>query len=381
MPRPSYIGIPIREVATPSLLVDKMAFITNCQRMLKRAKEEMGVELRGQTKTHKTVEGAVIQTGGTKRGLVVSTLMEAEMYADAGFDDILYGYPLLPVDMDRNFQLSKRLDAYHVMVNNVEGAKCLIDNAPPEGKKWSAFLKVDVGYARAGVSHTDEKCLEIAKMLSDENSRVDFQGLYVHCGNSYKSNSVEGVQEVRDNSIIALSETAKRMREAGIVVKRQGIGSTPSCSHQSGSQQQTGLTEIHPGNYVFYDLQQLMLGSCTEEDIAAVVVTRVIGHFPGERNQLLIDAGFTALSEQGFNQLGGTFAIIKDHSNLQVVGMTQEIGFVQPKSGPINFEDFPIGSMLYLLQYHSCDTAANFPVYYVHENGIVTEEWIPTRGW
>ena len=45
------------------------------RRMLERA-EESGVELRGQTKTHKTVEGGIIQTGGTKRKIVTSTLIE-----------------------------------------------------------------------------------------------------------------------------------------------------------------------------------------------------------------------------------------------------------------------------------------------------------------
>ncbi len=48
-----------------------------------------------------------------------------------------------------------------------------------------------------------------------------------------------------------------------------------------------------------------------EDEIAAVVVTRVLAHFPGERNQLIIDAGFTALSQQGFDQLGGNYAKIK----------------------------------------------------------------------
>ena len=37
---------------------------------------ESGVKLRGQTKTHKTVEGGVLQTGGTRRGIVTSTLVE-----------------------------------------------------------------------------------------------------------------------------------------------------------------------------------------------------------------------------------------------------------------------------------------------------------------
>ena len=55
----------------------------------------------------------------------------------------------------------------------------------------------------------------------------------------------------------------------------------------------------------------LQLGSCKDEDIAARVLTRVIGHFPGARNQIIIDGGWLALSEQGFDELGGTFAVIK----------------------------------------------------------------------
>ncbi len=55
---------------------------------------------------------------------------------------------------------------------------------------------------------------------------------------------------------------------------------------------------------------------------------------------------------------------LQGHPKLKVAGMTQEIGFVQPFENwnYIHFEKFPIGSMLHLLQYHSCDTAAKFPV-------------------
>ena len=70
------------------------------------------------------------------RCIVVSTLTEAEMYAEAGFDDILYGYPLLSGHMPRNYQLCQNLDAYHLMINNVEGAQTLANYDPPHGKKW-----------------------------------------------------------------------------------------------------------------------------------------------------------------------------------------------------------------------------------------------------
>ena len=84
---------------------------------------ESGVKLRGQTKTHKTVEGGVLQTGGTRRGIVTSTLVEVspssapaphpaqcfqcEMYAEAGFDDILYGFPFIPAHFERIYRLSQ----------------------------------------------------------------------------------------------------------------------------------------------------------------------------------------------------------------------------------------------------------------------------------
>ena len=91
--------------------------------------------------------------------------------------------------------------------------------------------------------------------------------------------------------------------------------------------------------------------------------------------------------------------------------MTQEIGFVEPfdRTQQIDFEKFPIGGTLELVQYHSCDTAARFQVgnflsffldpdscqtellflklsffqvYYVHDsNNRIVDEWYPTRCW
>lgn len=98
------------------------------------------------------------------------------------------------------------------------------------------------------------------------------------------------------------------MSEHGIKFKNVGIGSTPSCSHDSTLYAQ--LSEIHPGNYVFYDAQQVKLGSCGINDVAGKVLTRVIGHSV-RRNQLLVDCGFSALTKQGFQELERSFAIIE----------------------------------------------------------------------
>ena len=49
-----------------ALLVDKAIVQKNCLKMLNLA-SKMNITLRGQTKTHKTLGGALMQTGGTKR--------------------------------------------------------------------------------------------------------------------------------------------------------------------------------------------------------------------------------------------------------------------------------------------------------------------------
>ena len=65
--------------------------------------------------------------------IVVSTLTEAEMYANNGFDDILYGYPLLEQHMSRNFELTRNLQQYHVMVNSLQSVQTLLKYDPPKG--------------------------------------------------------------------------------------------------------------------------------------------------------------------------------------------------------------------------------------------------------
>ena len=76
----------------------------------------------------------------------------------------------------------------------------------------------------------------------------------------------------------------------------------------------------------------LQLGSCKDEDIAARVLTRVIGHFPEARNQIIIDGGWLALSEQGFEELGGTFAVIKVLNLLFIHQKPQKLTYICSQS-------------------------------------------------
>ena len=134
-----FAGLPLSSLPTPCFVVDRSVVMSNCSGMLARA-SQLGVQLRTHVKTHKTVEAAKMQTGGTRRCLVTSTMAETEMLAAAGFDDVLYAYPLSAAHMERNAQMMARMEKYHVMAHDQEAVRVLMDHAPPEGKKWRVSL-------------------------------------------------------------------------------------------------------------------------------------------------------------------------------------------------------------------------------------------------
>jgi D-serine deaminase-like pyridoxal phosphate-dependent protein len=368
------IGKLLADLPTPAFCVDLDVVERNCQKMLDTAKR-YGVQLRAQMKTHKTVEGAALMTGGTKRCIVVSTLAEAEFYADNDFDDILYGYPLSPNKFERCKNLSERLNNFHILIDN----QAMLDELKKSCSqtKWSIFLKVDCGYGRAGVWWQSEEGIRLAKEIS---SQFKFAGVYVHCGNSYSASAHEtNVQNVENETISNLLNFVKRLGEANTPCPTVGIGSTPSCSQPVESMK--SLTEIHPGNYVFYDAQQHSIGSCSLNEIACTVATRVVGHYP-HRNEMLIDCGFTALTKQGKDLLPGGFVIFPNNSELKLKDMTQEVGKVTTVDGSaLDFKRYPIGHMFFMHPYHSCATAAMHGHYNVHRNGKIVEIWKPCRGW
>uniref|UniRef100_A0A3Q2Y4S3 Zgc:162816 n=1 Tax=Hippocampus comes TaxID=109280 RepID=A0A3Q2Y4S3_HIPCM len=336
---------PLSTLCTPALVVDVDKVKKNAQRMIERC-EKLGVQLRPHMKTHKTLECADIMTGGSRRCIVVSTLAEACFYADHGFDDILYAYSLPFDKVERCAILSERLELFQVLLDHPDALEQLKKRPLRDGRLWH----------EAGVQLT---------------------GVYAHCGNTYNCKGVQEIQAVAKETTSFTLQFMEKLKAVGITCK-SSIGSTPSCSHPV--QDMAKLSEVHPGNFVFYDVQQSLIGSCGVEEVAVRVLTRVIGHCP-HRNQLLIDCGWTGLSLDGAGKLPTGYAVIEGHPNLKLLSMTQEHGRVEPISGKLDYSMYPLGSLLTLIPYHSCATAMMHPVYHVHSEGILVGKWIPTRGW
>ena len=80
---------------TPALLLDESRMMQNIARLAERA-ERLNIALRPHLKTVKSVEAAHRLAGGVPGPITVSTLAEAEVFHDAGHDDILYAVGIAP---------------------------------------------------------------------------------------------------------------------------------------------------------------------------------------------------------------------------------------------------------------------------------------------
>jgi D-serine deaminase-like pyridoxal phosphate-dependent protein len=178
---------------------------------------------------------------------------------------------------------------------------------------------------------------------------------------------------------------AARLAKAGVDVAEVSVGSTPTMSLTENLE---GVTEARPGNYVFYDSFQAAIGSCQLSDAAFSVLTTVTGAYE-KRNQLLIDAGALSFSKDpGPTHLdtecgyGAIFSAdgARAYPNLRLFSISQEVGKVAG-TGPVDLDNFPIGTRFRIVPNHSCLAAALHDCYYVVRKGRVVDEWRPVRGW
>src|SRR5438552_14566736 len=105
------------EITTPAFLVDQAIVQQNCDAMREKARRSR-VAFRPHVKTHKTIEVARMQIGDSSGPITVSTLAEAEFFAQHGFDDITYAVPISPAKFDRAAALARQINRLNLLLDN-----------------------------------------------------------------------------------------------------------------------------------------------------------------------------------------------------------------------------------------------------------------------
>lgn len=365
----------LTDIATPAFLVDRPTLLRNCAKMRDKARAS-GVGFRPHVKTHKCVEAARMQHGGAIGAITVSTLAEAEMFADAGFRDITYAVPIAPSreKLKRAAAIAHRVERLGLLIDSDLALRALEDF----DFTFDVFLKVDCGYHRAGVDPQSPDSVRLALSLA-RSETVRFQGLLTHAGHSYNARDTDEIRRIAGEESGVLTRFRALLASEGLGDARRSIGSTPTASVVDRFSE---CDEVRPGNYVFYDAFQATIGSCAIEDVAVSVLTTVVGSYP-ERQSIIVDAGALALSKDvgpEHVEAGFGYGIVCDMDlrplpSMRIVALSQEHGKI---SVPTHV---PVGTRLRILPNHSCLTAAMFETYHVIDRGKVVDTWRPARGW
>lgn len=383
----------LADLPTPSLILDRSRVLRNIARMQARA-AALGVTLRPHLKTAKSAVIAELAAG--KGGpITVSTLAEAEYFAKAGFRDITYAVPMAPQKLDRAAALIRQGVDLKLITDHPAVAQAIAAAGTARGVSFRVLIKIDCGLGRAGIPPDSDLLLPLAQALQQPGALL--AGVLTHAGHSYGATSSAEIERIAEAERLAVVTAAGRLRAAGFACPIVSVGSTPTALY---ARHLEGITEMRPGNFVFFDLFQAGLGACGLQDVAVAVLATVVAHHPG-RNHLLIDAGGLALSKDtganthtpgtGYGRVRRPGAALPI-PGLSIYDVHQEHGLIGgPKAAAMDFAAYPPGSRLLVLPNHVCMTAAMYDRYFVidpAENGEqaagdvqIVAEWDRVNGW
>lgn len=371
----------LHTLPTPSLIVDRARVERNVERMGTRI-AALGARLRPHVKTHKAIEVGRMQQRAGMYGITVSTLAEARAFAANGFDDITYAVPIEPGKFAAVAAMNAAGTRLAVITDDADVPGALSAAAQRVGVKVDVYLKVDCGYGRAGVDPEGPALIELAQRIG-ERSHLRFAGVLAHAGHSYKARGKAEIMAVANAERDVMVAAAARLAARGIAVPTVSIGSTPTASHVDDL---TGIHEVRTGNYAFYDVMQVAIGSCAADDVALSVLAAVV-HRDRAKGKLILDAGAIAMSKDagiadadGVTHYGRVVTLEGEDLGLRVTGLSQEHGWVTVGDAAL-LDRLAVGTRVRVLANHSCLTAAQYSHYEVCEGTEVVERWVNHRGW
>ena len=233
------------------------------------------------------------------------------------------------------------------------------------------FIKVNIGNNRTGVQPDAVENIEAILRAIDSASNITFQGFLGHAGQSYQCRNGEGIAEVHQSSLAKMSALKEQYQDRFSDLEIS-VGDTPTCSLMD---EFPGVDEIRPGNFVLYDLMQLEIGSCQEEQIAVAMACPIVAMHP-DRNEVIVYGGGIHFSKDRLD--GPVFGrVVAEHPTgwgkiipeAYVRSLSQEHGVVKVPASML--AGLHIGAILKILPVHSCMAVDLMPFYQTTEGKII----------
>ena len=341
-------------ITKPTLLIDEKKCKQNITRMFTKAKAN-NLEFRPHFKTHQSLEiGSWFKNLGIKK-ITVSSLSMAK-YFSSHWNDITVAFPINILEINTINNLAKKI-ILNLVVENIESVSFLGENLL---NKVNVLIKIDIGNNRTGIDPNNFDLIDSILTKIDQSPLINFIGFLGHAGQTYSCRSQDEIKQVHSET---LEKTAKLkikylIQYPNIIIS---LGDTPSCTIAENFEE---VDEIRPGNFVFYDLMQYIIGSCDISQISVVLACPVVS-IHESRSEIVVYGGGVHLSKERIDFQGKTvygLLVQKINNgwgdiipNTYVKSISQEHGIISiPKDDILNYK---IGDIVYIIPVHSCMTA------------------------
>lgn len=360
-------------VDTPRVVVDLARVEQNIRDMAELAARH-GKRLRPMVKTHKSPEILAMQLAAGASGILAAKVGEVEALADYGATDAVLAYPVVGEEkVARIAALSERGIRITVSFDDGDHAEWLARQLAARGLVLPALVIVDTGVRRIGVSAgrpAAELACRIARLPG-----LSFTGFAAHAGHAYGLGSPAALRECARAEAAALAESKRLTEAAGVPVETVAVGATPTVPYEA---EEDVITELRPGNYVFYDANQLAIGSATPDRVALRVIARVISR--PEPGRCVIDAGSKALSsDRGAHSSGLVkgYGLIEGFPNATLERLSEEVGVItMPPETP-----WRVGDEVTIIPNHACAVVNGWDrLLAVRAGRVVGEITVAARG-
>ena len=341
------------DLPTPQVLIESNRLQRNIDRIQQFA-TDAGISLRPHSKTHKSPTIARWQIDRGAKGICCAKVAEAEVMAAAGIDDIRLAYPINPANAHRLLALMDRA-SLSIVVDHVDVARAWSTAIARAGRILDVIVKVDVGFHRCGIDPDAPGAVDFIRSVGLLPG-LRLRGLLSHAGQSYQVDTENELCVIARREVEILTMLRDRAARAGIPLEEISVGATPTLRY---SLQQQGITELRPGNYVYFDRTQVSLGAASLDDCALTVLATVVSRPAADR--LILDCGSKTLTTdlaRGFGPTAGYGVVLEpDGSTINEALMIERLSEEHATVRVVGRSELAPGDRVRVLPNHACVVA------------------------
>ena len=286
MERPIFqpVGTPVDQLDTPALVVDLDLMARNIQ-SYHGYFAGTPVTVRPVVTSHLCPQVARRQLAApASRGVAATTLGEAEVFAAAGFSDILVATQVVTASKIRRLCALASQGTVSVAVDSAANVDQLSQVASAAGVTLGVLVEIEAGMGRCGVS-PDAEAVALARAVSDAGG-LNFRGIMATAPGPTGDDPESHRQQTRERLQVAI-DAKDLMESAGLSVPEVSVGGA-HC--HTAAVDLPGISEVRAGRYPLMDVR--LQSHLPDLSLAAMVLATVISH--PVASMAVLDAGHKA---------------------------------------------------------------------------------------